>query len=59
MDEVIGTMAARLAEVRGVRAVALGGSRARGAHRPGSDWDLGVHYRGGVEVAGLARSPRS
>ncbi|MEU2261935.1 nucleotidyltransferase domain-containing protein [Streptomyces sp. NPDC019645] len=55
MDEVIGTMAARLAEVRGVRAVALGGSRARGAHRPGSDWDLGVYYRGGVDVAGLAR----
>ncbi|MCZ7457051.1 nucleotidyltransferase family protein [Streptomyces sp. WMMC940] len=55
MDDVIATMAARLVEVRGVRAVVLGGSRARGAHRPGSDWDLGVYYRGGVDVAGLVR----
>ncbi|MFJ6944734.1 nucleotidyltransferase domain-containing protein [Streptomyces wuyuanensis] len=55
MDDVIGTMAARLAEVRGVRAVVLGGSRARGTHRPGSDWDLGVYYRGAVDVAALAR----
>ncbi|MFD8197369.1 nucleotidyltransferase domain-containing protein [Streptomyces wuyuanensis] len=55
MDDVIGAMAARLAEVRGVRAVVLGGSRARGTHRPGSDWDVGVYYRGGVDVAALAR----
>ncbi|MEV1051898.1 nucleotidyltransferase domain-containing protein [Streptomyces sp. NPDC049887] len=55
MDEVIATMAARLVDVRGVRAVVLGGSRARGTHRPDSDWDLGVHYRGRVDVAGLAR----
>ncbi|UUN31516.1 nucleotidyltransferase family protein [Streptomyces sp. FIT100] len=47
-------MAAGLSGVRGVRAVALGGSRARGAHRTDSDWDLGVYYRGGVDVAGLA-----
>ncbi|MFE1960533.1 nucleotidyltransferase domain-containing protein [Streptomyces sp. NPDC059479] len=43
----IDTMAARLTRVRGVRAVTLGGSRARGTHRPDSDWDLGVYYRGG------------
>ncbi|NNJ05793.1 nucleotidyltransferase domain-containing protein [Streptomyces sp. PKU-MA01144] len=55
MDEVVAAMAVRLAEVRGVRAVVLGGSRARGAHRPDADWDLGVYYRGGVDVAGLAR----
>nr|WP_242339170.1 nucleotidyltransferase domain-containing protein [Streptomyces formicae] len=51
-------MAAGLSGVRGVRAVALGGSRARGAHRPDSDWDLGVYYRGGVDVAGLAALAR-
>ncbi|MER5889641.1 nucleotidyltransferase domain-containing protein [Streptomyces sp. NPDC001941] len=50
----VGEMAARLVEVAGVRAVALGGSRARGAHRPDSDWDLGVYYRGEVDVAALA-----
>ncbi|NLP84557.1 nucleotidyltransferase domain-containing protein [Microbacterium sp. CFH 90308] len=37
-------MAEELVAVRGVRAVALGGSRARGAHRPDSDVDLGVYY---------------
>ncbi|MFJ1647179.1 nucleotidyltransferase domain-containing protein [Streptomyces sp. NPDC088258] len=46
-------MAARLTRVRGVRAVSLGGSRARGAARPGSDWDLGVYYRGDVDVPAL------
>lgn len=51
---MIEDMAARLATVPGVRAVALGGSRARGTHRPDSDWDLGVYYRGEVDVAALA-----
>lgn len=55
MDETIETMARRLTAVRGVRAVALGGSRARGTHRPDSDWDLGVYYRGGVDTDALAR----
>ncbi|WP_436740456.1 nucleotidyltransferase domain-containing protein [Streptomyces sp. BBFR102] len=41
-------MARELTAVPGVRAVALGGSRARGTHRPGSDWDLGVYYRGAL-----------
>ncbi|MEV7425314.1 nucleotidyltransferase domain-containing protein [Streptomyces sp. NPDC091212] len=53
MEEVIGAMAARLTGVRGVRAVSLGGSRARGAERPGSDWDLSVYYRGTPDVAAL------
>ncbi|MGW8994073.1 nucleotidyltransferase family protein [Streptomyces zhihengii] len=55
MDETIRRMAGRLLTVPGVRAVALGGSRARGAHRPDSDWDLGVYYRGGVDTRALAR----
>lgn len=37
-------MAHELAHVPGVRAVALGGSRARGTHRPDSDVDLGLYY---------------
>ena len=36
----------RLAGLPGVRAVALGGSRAAGTHRPDSDWDFDVYYRG-------------
>lgn len=39
-------VADRLAALPGVRAVALGGSRAQGTHRPDSDWDLAVYYRG-------------
>ncbi|MGW2858402.1 nucleotidyltransferase domain-containing protein [Streptomyces sp. NPDC001205] len=51
----VAALAERLTEVPGVRAVALGGSRARGAHRPDSDWDLGLYYRGEVDVGALAR----
>ncbi|MCW3839715.1 nucleotidyltransferase domain-containing protein [Micromonospora yasonensis] len=46
-------LADRLCAVDGVVAVALGGSRARGDHRPDSDWDLGLYYRGRLDVAGL------
>ena len=34
-----------LARLPGVRAVALGGSRATGTHRPDSDWDFAIYYR--------------
>ncbi|WP_344981682.1 nucleotidyltransferase domain-containing protein [Streptosporangium fragile] len=43
----------RLAALPGVRAVTLGGSRAQGTHRPDSDWDLAVYYRGGFDPADL------
>ncbi|WP_030591669.1 nucleotidyltransferase domain-containing protein [Streptomyces rimosus] len=43
-----------LTEVPGVIGVTLGGSRARGTHRPDSDWDLGVYYRGEPDLAALA-----
>jgi predicted nucleotidyltransferase len=36
----------RLASLPNVKAVALGGSRATGTHRPDSDWDFAVYYRG-------------
>ncbi|TXS07467.1 nucleotidyltransferase domain-containing protein [Streptomyces sp. col6] len=54
MSGRIAEMAARLTEVPGVRAVLLGGSRARGTHRPDSDWDLGVYYRGTPDTAALS-----
>ncbi|MFJ4780842.1 DUF4037 domain-containing protein [Streptomyces sp. NPDC088762] len=54
MQQKIEDMAHRLAtEVPGVVAVLLGGSRARGEHRPDSDWDLGVYYRGALDLAAL------
>ncbi|MEO3775971.1 nucleotidyltransferase domain-containing protein [Micromonospora sp. B11E3] len=46
-------LAGRLCAVDGVVAVALGGSRSRGTHRPDSDWDLGLYYRGNLDVPGL------
>jgi hypothetical protein len=39
----------------GVVGIALGGSRATGEADPGSDWDLGVYYRGAIDLAPLAR----
>ncbi|MET8559682.1 nucleotidyltransferase domain-containing protein [Streptomyces flaveolus] len=44
--DFLATTADRLAALPTVRAVALGGSRAEGTHRPDSDWDLAVYYRG-------------
>ncbi|WP_030417938.1 nucleotidyltransferase domain-containing protein [Streptomyces sp. NRRL F-5065] len=45
------TTADRLAALPMVRAVTLGGSRAQGTHRPDSDWDLAVYYRGAFDPA--------
>lgn len=46
MDEVV----ERLAVIPGVVAVVLGGSRARGEQRPDSDTDLGIYYRGRLDI---------
>jgi len=48
-------MAQELAGVEGVVGVCLGGSRARGAHHPGSDVDLGLYYRAPLDTAALRR----
>lgn len=45
----IAKLAATLADLPGVEAVVLGGSRATGTHRPDSDWDLGLYYRSGAK----------
>ncbi|ANS64523.1 hypothetical protein SLINC_2299 [Streptomyces lincolnensis] len=47
------SVADRLAALPTVRAVALGGSRAQGTHKPDSDWDLAVYYRGPFDPADL------
>ena len=39
-----------LAAMRGTEAVVLGGSRALGAADAASDWDLGVYYRGAINL---------
>jgi predicted nucleotidyltransferase len=44
-------LAQQLARIPGVVAVALGGSRAQDTHRPDSDWDFGLYYRGTLDAA--------
>jgi hypothetical protein len=43
----------RLAELSGVTAVALGGSRAQDQHAPDADYDLGLYYRGRFDPQAL------
>lgn len=45
LPAVVAEVADRLADASGVLAVVLGGSRAVGAARVDSDWDLGIYYR--------------
>ncbi|WP_280268961.1 nucleotidyltransferase domain-containing protein [Nocardia wallacei] len=45
-DDFLDGVADRLAALPAVAAVTLGGSRAQGTHRPDSDWDLAIYYRG-------------
>ncbi|HJP73652.1 MAG TPA: nucleotidyltransferase domain-containing protein [Pseudonocardiaceae bacterium] len=52
-DTFLASLTAELANLPTVRAVTLGGSRAAGTHRPDSDWDLAVYYRGEFDPAGL------
>lgn len=42
--ELVASLAMRLGAIRGIEAVVLGGSHARGRAQPGSDIDLGVLY---------------
>ena len=45
-EQLLDSVADRLGSLPGVRAVALGGSRAQGTQRPDSDWDFAIYYRG-------------
>ena len=42
-----------LAAMPGAVAIALGGSRANGSSDATSDWDLGLYYRGGIDLTAL------
>jgi len=55
IERILARAVAQLASVRGVRAIVLGGSRARGWHRADSDIDIGLYYEGpaGLDIAAL------
>lgn len=52
-DTTLIALADRLVSVPGVIGVMLGGSRGRGEGRPDSDTDLGLYYRGAIDVIAL------
>lgn len=49
-DEFIAEVVGVCRRLPNAVAVGLGGSRARGDHRPDSDWDFAVYYRGDIDV---------
>jgi hypothetical protein len=51
-------LARRLTSVDGIVGVVLGGSRARGEQSPESDVDLGLYYRGDLDIAALGAIAR-
>jgi Nucleotidyltransferase domain len=55
VDDVVfpAHVAERLGRLPGVAAVTLGGSRAEGTHRPDSDWDFSIYYRGHFDLQAL------
>ena len=55
LPAAVANVASGLAALPDAAAVVLGGSRATGAHRPASDWDLGVYYRGAFDADGVRR----
>lgn len=56
-DRLLAELTDVLATVPGVRAIALGGSRARGTATPRSDYDIGLYYDSAtaLDVAALGR----
>ncbi len=46
----VATLVEQVGRVPGVKAVTLGGSRARGMARPDSDWDFGLYYQGQLDT---------
>jgi hypothetical protein len=52
-DRSLAELAHRLSAVSGIVAVVLGGSRARGTHRPDSDTDIGLYYQGAIDLVAL------
>jgi len=55
LPDPVAELCAILGNIDGVEAVTIGGSRATGTAAEGSDWDVGVYYRGDIDLAQLSR----
>jgi hypothetical protein len=55
LPPAVAELADELAAMPGAVAVVLGGSRGEGAADAASDWDLGLYYRGSIELEALRR----
>ena len=53
LPQPIAELVDMLAVMPGTVAVVLGGSRGLGVSQATSDWDLGVYYRGAVDLTAL------
>lgn len=53
LPDPIAGLCAMLARIEGVCAVTIGGSRATDSADESSDWDVGVYYRGRIDLAPL------
>ncbi len=49
-DPILQCLVKSLEPVKGLAALVLGGSRARGTAHPSSDYDLGLYYEAGVPL---------
>ena len=54
LPQPITTLVDELAKMCGAVAVVLGGSRASGTGDTSSDWDIGLYYRGAIDLAALS-----
>lgn len=55
LPDPVGELCAVLSRIKGVEAVVIGGSHALGTAGTASDWDIGVYYRGDIDLASLER----
>jgi hypothetical protein len=55
LPDSVAQLCAMLARIDGVEAVTIGGSRATETADESSDWDVGVYYRGAIDLAPLTR----
>ena len=57
--DLLARIVGALAPVRGISAIALGGSRARGTDHPTSDYDIGLYYADSIDMPALSAAVAS